>query len=265
MKHPLRLEGCGRAVKLQLVRAQSVNVAKIGFVTIGFVTILVAGCSATNGERREVAGSTSAKSVSLAPAPEPFLSACAKSRFTRAACPRKVPALALPGTDIEGSWSIESSSAEDSAQVTLSVGVPTSDYSVLRPPSFGHLVIEGGFLGRREEPFALLNDAKPSPPRNGLTLDARRITLYRQRVPTALFIGRFAWNGKDGDLYLAPPFNYASSIHSDHLIFQWQRGKNDYLISLHTWEPFVEAVATLRSIVNSLADNFRSKSERDVP
>jgi hypothetical protein len=76
--------------------------------------------------------------------------------------------------------------------------------------------------------------------------------LMQHRVNVMNF-GNRVWNGRSGQLVLAPPRRSASlAIVSDHLIFVWQTQATRYAITLHAWEPLTVAVNTLKGIVNSL-------------
>lgn len=57
---------------------------------------------------------------------------------------------------------------------------------------------------------------------------------------------------KAGTLALAPPYLYAGMA-GNHLIFRWRQNGRSYALSLHAWEPFLETVATLRAIIESIA------------
>jgi hypothetical protein len=40
-------------------------------------------------------------------------------------------------------------------------------------------------------------------------------------------------------------------MYGDHVIFRWKIGGVEYMISIHGWEPFTQAISTLRKIVAS--------------
>jgi len=54
-----------------------------------------------------------------------------------------------------------------------------------------------------------------------------------------------------GILYLAPPFPNGGQL-GDHLVFQWQRSRRTYVVTLHSWAPLKETEATLRAMVTAL-------------
>lgn len=72
------------------------------------------------------------------------------------------------------------------------------------------------------------------------------------RVPEGIFLGTARWNGRTGRLVLVPPFEVAASIDGDHLMFLWSEAEQDFALSLHAWEPFMETVTTLQEVVDSL-------------
>ncbi len=59
------------------------------------------------------------------------------------------------------------------------------------------------------------------------------------------------WNARRGILYLAPPYIHGGML-ADHVVFQWRRSGRMYVISLHSWWPLPETVATLRAMVIAL-------------
>ena len=64
-------------------------------------------------------------------------------------------------------------------------------------------------------------------------------------------LGTRLWNGTAGSLTLAPPHPLGGQ-QGNHLIYRWQRGEVEYALGLHAWEPFTEAIATLRETVESI-------------
>jgi len=53
-----------------------------------------------------------------------------------------------------------------------------------------------------------------------------------------------------GTLALVAPYLLGGE-QGDHVIFVWHTRTSDYVIGLHAWEPFTQAVSTLRAIVES--------------
>jgi hypothetical protein len=69
---------------------------------------------------------------------------------------------------------------------------------------------------------------------------------------TALSFGEVRFGTKGGVLVLAPSYPLGGML-GDHLIFYWKSGGVDYMVTLHSWEPFLQTVATLRALVISTA------------
>jgi hypothetical protein len=131
-------------------------------------------------------------------------------------------------------------------------GVPYADPAKNAPPSFVHVVAERGNLRESLGSFVFPTKGTPTAPADGLTRSKKRDRLLN-RVPEAVFLGRVTWGGTKGVVALAPPYDTVSSIHGDHVIFRWRRGRVAYALSLHAWEPFSECFATLRAMVESLS------------
>jgi hypothetical protein len=72
--------------------------------------------------------------------------------------------------------------------------------------------------------------------------------LMKERRTAALLLGEAEWAGRRGQVVLAPPYGLGGLM-GDHLIFRWQSGAREYALGLHAWEPLIEAVASLRSVV----------------
>jgi hypothetical protein len=80
-----------------------------------------------------------------------------------------------------------------------------------------------------------------------------------QRITNALLnpkrtrpipLGWVQWADHHGQLVLAPPLNFGGEL-GDHLIFRFTSGPINYAVTLHSWAPLPEAVATLRAVVTS--------------
>jgi hypothetical protein len=109
-----------------------------------------------------------------------------------------------------------------------------------RPPRFAHIVIQAGDL------TSAFDFEWPPPPADRAPA---RLLLIRRKVPALL--EEPTWGGREGVLVLMPPFELGG-IHGDHLVFRWRDAGVDYLISLHAWDPFGEARATLQAVVEDL-------------
>jgi hypothetical protein len=64
-------------------------------------------------------------------------------------------------------------------------------------------------------------------------------------------LGGAAWNGRKGTLLRAAAYPHGG-IHGNHLVFLWNEGGREYVVSLHTWKPLAETRETLEAIVDSL-------------
>jgi len=111
-----------------------------------------------------------------------------------------------------------------------------------RPPEYLHIVIYAarGTVANRLFPFAW-----PHGP-----IAAMRDTLLARRRTAPVPLGRVHWGGHEGQLVLAPPLVFGGEL-GDHLIYHWRGRGIEHVISLHSWAPVREAVATLRAVVDS--------------
>jgi hypothetical protein len=87
-------------------------------------------------------------------------------------------------------------------------------------------------------------------PRDGAALETER--LLNPKRTRAVSLGWVRWAGHDGQLVLAPQVNFGGMV-GDHLIFRIVAGNVTYDISIHSWAPLAQAVATLRRLVESTA------------
>lgn len=72
-----------------------------------------------------------------------------------------------------------------------------------------------------------------------------------RRRSRALSLGAREWNGRAGELLLAPSYPQGG-MEGDHLIFRWAEDGTDYSISLHAWEPLETVEGMLKAMVGSL-------------
>jgi hypothetical protein len=176
--------------------------------------------------------------VALVPLAPKRVAYCERSTVLRAACPRLVPRVRAPylshlAIELAGSrHRLDIFNLERGGEYPLE---PARN----RPPRMAHLVIVGGDVERSAPVFDLAH-AKHAELRNGL------MRLVRARP---ISFGRVRWSGLSGDLFLAPSYPRGGML-GNHLVFRWGRGHR-YVISLHAWEPLVEAAATLKAIVAS--------------
>lgn len=184
-------------------------------------------------------------SVPLVPLAPKRIAYCERSELLRAACPRLVPR-------VRAAYQSHLSVAPSGDRRRLDIfnlerggeypGQPERN----RPPRMAHLVIAGGEVEGSAPVFDLLQ-ARRVRLRNGL--------MRMQRVRTLSF-GRVRWKGLTGDLFLAPSYPRGGML-GNHLVFRWGSDRR-YVVSLHAWEPLVEAAATLKAIVASTPAAARS-------
>ena len=68
---------------------------------------------------------------------------------------------------------------------------------------------------------------------------------------TGLTLGERTWNGRTGELVLAPSYPHGG-LEGDHLIFEWTQDDLTYSLSLHAWDSLDETEATLEAMVGSI-------------
>ena len=105
------------------------------------------------------------------------------------------------------------------------------------PPGFAHVAVYAGDYER------FVGYAWPGERLKGEVPEGRR--------RKALLIDSVTWNGRKGEVVLAPSYPFGG-MDGDHVVFRWTKGKTDYAVSLHAWDPIDESVAALRAMVESL-------------
>jgi hypothetical protein len=68
---------------------------------------------------------------------------------------------------------------------------------------------------------------------------------------SGLSFGERTWNGRTGELLLAPSYPHGG-MEGDHLVFRWAQEGVDFSLSLHAWDPLEKTKATLKAVVESL-------------
>jgi hypothetical protein len=178
------------------------------------------------------------EAVRLVPLAPKKLAHCRKAALLRAACPRAVPrvrAAYLNHLAVEGEGT-------RSALATFNLERGASDPKRPdrnRPPRMAHVLVVGGNV--EGSAAGVFDGVRHAALRNGLMRGART---------RSLDLGPVGWAGHEGRLLLAPSYPHGG-MHGDHLIFRWNAGRREYLLSLHAWEPLTEAAATLRRMVAS--------------
>jgi hypothetical protein len=168
--------------------------------------------------------------IAMAQAPTWLLSACRALR-TRPICPTRIPKTQRSLLNVFFEPNIVGPGGR---QDWLSVewGIASGDTDNNRPPAFLHLDLRAGAIAINQR-----FKRAPVKPRDGL---------FRTRAAGPLPLGHPSWIGMDGTLVLGDCFG-------NHLCYRWRHGRVAYQIDLHGWEPLTQTVATLRTIVSSVA------------
>jgi hypothetical protein len=175
-----------------------------------------------------------ARPVELMAMPAGPLARCRRVTRSRQACPTRIPR--IPGWNAYGNGRAGVFGLERGGEAP---GKPELN----RPPGLLHVEIWAGRTGQLRVSIA---GGWPSGgavrPRDGL---------LRLERAEAILLGAVRWNGRSGTLALVPGYPVGGSL-GNHLAFRWRDSGGEYLVSLHAWEPFSEAVSALRAIVESL-------------
>lgn len=175
------------------------------------------------------------------PTPQSVLRKCRSDSALVPACPTRIPHVSLEPVV---RWGRTYSSLRTYPETVAGIfGIERrfqTGPDLIRPPIL-HLEVEA--VARRPRGFRVQWPTTGRVAvRNGLLDEARLKPLY---------FGRVTWGGKAGSLALSPPYPRGGS-QADHVVFRWRSGRSTYVVGMHAWEPFTEAVATLRRVVASL-------------
>ncbi|MDQ4145802.1 MAG: hypothetical protein M3198_19055 [Actinomycetota bacterium] len=122
----------------------------------------------------------------------------------------------------------------------LAAGAPSAkDLAHNSPPRVAHVVIETG------RPQFLIDLGPPS----AGTVPLESVLGEHLNAPQTVSLDK-AWGWKE-KLVLAPSFPFGGA-HGDHLMYRWEQGGIEHVVSLHAWAPAGEAVRTLHAIVRSI-------------
>jgi hypothetical protein len=107
------------------------------------------------------------------------------------------------------------------------------------PAFIGHIVISASF-----------DDPQCEYPREarGSVADGALLSPRRTR---AVSLGPVRWYGQSGELVLAPPYFAGGGPVGDHLEFCFRADGIYYAITIHSWSPLAQVVATLKQWVGS--------------
>ena len=175
---------------------------------------------------------SNAEAMPLMAMPPKMLAGCTRFEELRPACPAMVP-------EIEKSAFSSSKASREAKELWVFFAewnVPRRGLSEKNaPPQFAHVnayaaVPDMMVQFESEE----LGDDSPSGTRT-----------------TALTLGERTWNGRTGELVLAPSYPHGG-LEGDHLIFEWTQDDLTYSLSLHAWDSLDETEATLEAMVESI-------------
>lgn len=178
--------------------------------------------------------------LELMPTPPGALRACRSDPLLASACPARIPRIAL--RDGPAGWTTYPRAPARGGIFGMQLGgeIPGRP-ELMRPPRIFHLEVETATRRPRGTPFAWPAGG-PGAPRDGLVREAR---------PSALLLGQVTWGTRRGSVALAPPYP-AGGSQGNHVLFRWRAPGTTYVLGMHAWEPFSEAFATLRRVVESL-------------
>ena len=172
------------------------------------ILVALAGCGADDTPEPSGGGrsdDTRGEDPALQPMPRDAEELCVSMALVRAACPRLVPkAPAFSAREIERP-------GLGYTTFSLEAGLSYADPSRDRPPSFVHLVVEGGKV-RPSLDVLVYSHRRPVRSRDGLLDGPESREAVAKNPPNALFLGDRTWGGKRGELVLAPPYDKVVSI-----------------------------------------------------
>jgi hypothetical protein len=178
--------------------------------------------------------------LELMPMPPAALRACRSDPVLASACPARIPRVTIRLGP--AGWRTYPAARPVDGIFGLQLGgeIPGRP-ELMRPPRILHVEVEAASRRLRGTPFAWPAGAVTAP-RDGLAREDRS---------SALLLAHVTWGGRSGTVVLAPPYPSGGS-QGNHVLFRWRRGGTTYVVGVHAWEPFREAFATLRRIVQSL-------------
>ena len=198
--------------------------------------VLLAATACPDPARVRDMGKATTAGAATVTTPSKMLAKCLRFDELRAACPGRVPRVddGVRG----GSYSFDHSyETGDTWGFGLQWGAPYEGLSPKNaPPRFAHLHLVAGNLA----PYM-----------------SYRIEPSRGRSPHevrgyGVGFGWRTWNGRRGELFLAPSYGMGGGSEGDHLVFRWTQGGRDYALSLHAWDRLDQTEATLEAIVTSM-------------
>jgi hypothetical protein len=194
------------------------------------VAILLVTACGTSGPVR--LGESSATSVPLAPTPPKVIKKCERYPQLEPACPTKVPI-------VEGATFHRTRASSEGENLWVFLAEWNAPHPGLTnknaPPAFAHVNAFAGDV-QMMAGFHIDQASENDPP--------------EERV-SGLSFGERTWNGRTGELLLAPSCPHGG-MEGDHLVFRWAQEGVDFSLSLHAWDPPEETKETLKALVESL-------------
>lgn len=165
-------------------------------------------------------------------------------RVRRACTAERVPCPCLiPSTGQEFKAHVSHAVATPNYRsVDVSIGAPTERLSPRNaPPHFLHIQTFAGHLSREGGLIAL----------NGAVRRLRLEESPPKRSNASLLLGTEDWGGRNGQVFLAPPYPFGG-VESDHLLFVWKGKDGELAVSLHAWLPLSASLKTLEEVIDAL-------------
>ncbi len=184
-------------------------------------------------------GASPGVALPLAPTPAQALATCLKIRFMRSVCPRRVPLLSGRPTAVEKGCLDSGGSLVALASKRCRSALWGLEGAPPKPAPIGHLVI-----------LASLNTWQCTWPHEHRAR-APNDRLLAQKRRHAVSLGQVRWYGQSGQLVLAPPYFAGGGAVGDHLAFCFRTAGVNYAITLHSWAPVTQVIATLKRLVGS--------------
>nr|MBA2600272.1 hypothetical protein [Actinomycetota bacterium] len=216
---------------------------RLGIVLVILIVLAVAcggdresGSPGTDEDRspgtEEPDPQSTANPLPLTNTPPKMLASCRRFAELEPACPTKVPV-------IEKSAFTRAKASQEAEQLWVFFAewnAPRRGLSEKNaPPAFAHL------------------NAYAATPEMMIQFESEEAT---DETPagtrtTGVVFGERTWNGRTGELLLAPSYPHGG-LEGDHLVFEWTQDDLTYSLSLHAWDSLDETEATLRAMVESL-------------
>ncbi|MDQ3619777.1 MAG: hypothetical protein M3391_06550 [Actinomycetota bacterium] len=191
-----------------------------------------AAVESPSASAEEPSPDTSAEAAPLVAMPSKMLASCRRFAELEPACPARVPA-------IEKSAFTRAKASREAKQLWVFF----AEWNAPRP----------GLSEKNAPPeFAHVN-AYAATPDMMVPFESEDIgeEMPAGRRTTGLNVGERTWNGRTGELVLAPSYPHGG-LEGDHLVFEWKQDDLTYSLSLHAWDSIDETEATLRAMVESL-------------